>query len=54
MKNQFYGVYTALLTPFNGKDRVDVEKLKRLIDYLVSKALSAALTKAEGIKLSIL
>lgn len=40
MKEKFHGVYVALLTPFDAKGRVDVEKLGRLVDFLLSKHIN--------------
>ncbi len=40
MKERFHGVYAALLTPFDEKDRIDIEKLKKLVNFLLSKEIN--------------
>lgn len=40
MKNKFWGIYAAILTPFDEKGEVDEEKLRGLVDFLVSKGIN--------------
>ena len=40
MEKRFQGVYAALLTPFDEKDRVDVEELRKLVNFLLSKQIN--------------
>ncbi|MCM8762292.1 MAG: dihydrodipicolinate synthase family protein [Candidatus Omnitrophica bacterium] len=40
MKKQFYGVYAALLTPFNEKGEVCKKRLKGLVRFLISKDIN--------------
>lgn len=39
-QKEFHGVYAALLTPFNEKNRVDKKRLRGLIKFLVSKGVN--------------
>ncbi len=38
-KNKFYGVYVALLTPFDENGNVDEKRLKNLVKFLISKGI---------------
>jgi len=38
--SRFYGVHTALITPFTEKDNVDTDALKALIDYQIENGVS--------------
>lgn len=40
MEKKFYGVYVALLTPFDEKDRLDIGKLRKLVNFLLSKEIN--------------
>ncbi|HIE43753.1 MAG TPA: dihydrodipicolinate synthase family protein [Candidatus Omnitrophica bacterium] len=40
MKSRFYGVYTALLTPFDERGEIDERKLRRLVNFLLSKKIN--------------
>ncbi len=40
MEKKFQGVYAALLTSFDEKDRVDIEKLRKLVNFLISKKIN--------------
>lgn len=40
MNNKFYGVYVALLTPFDEKNNIDEEKMRNHIDFLISKGIN--------------
>lgn len=40
MENKFYGVYAALLTPFNEKGDVCKKRLKNLVRFLISKGIN--------------
>jgi hypothetical protein len=35
MKEKFYGVYAALLTPFNEKGEVCEKRLRKLVKFLI-------------------
>jgi len=37
--NKFYGVFAALLTPFDENGNVDKKRLKRLVEFLISKGI---------------
>lgn len=39
MNEKFKGIFPALLTPFDGQDRVDTEVLGRLVDYNLQKGV---------------
>jgi len=39
MKNEFCGVYAALLTPFNKQGKVCKSRLRKLVKFLISKGL---------------
>ncbi len=39
-KNNFYGVYAALLTPFDEKGEIDGKRLRGLIDFLIAKGIN--------------
>ena len=38
--SRFYGVHTALITPFTQKDNLDTDALKALIDYQIENGVS--------------
>jgi len=40
MNNEFYGVYVALLTPFDEKNNIDEKKMRNHIDFLISKGIN--------------
>jgi N-acetylneuraminate lyase len=40
MKSDFYGVYAALLTPFDENNRVCKSRLKNLTEFLISKGIN--------------
>ena len=40
MNNKFYGIYAALLTPFDKRNKVDEKRLRGLIDFLISKGIN--------------
>ncbi|MCX8082662.1 MAG: dihydrodipicolinate synthase family protein [bacterium] len=40
MENKFYGIYAALLTPFNEKGNVCEKRLKGLVRFLISKGIN--------------
>ncbi len=51
MNEKFKGIFPALLTPFDGQDRVDTEVLGRLVDYNLQKGVDGfyvAGSTAEG------
>ncbi|MCM8818410.1 MAG: dihydrodipicolinate synthase family protein [Candidatus Omnitrophica bacterium] len=39
MKEKFYGVYPALLTPFNEKGNLSEKKLRNIVKFLISKGV---------------
>ncbi|HOJ39349.1 MAG TPA: dihydrodipicolinate synthase family protein [bacterium] len=39
MKNEFCGVYAALLTPFDRRGRIDEKRLISLVDFLLSRGI---------------
>lgn len=40
MENKFHGVYAALITPFNKEDKVDKKRLRKLVNFLISKEIN--------------
>ncbi|MCD6232053.1 dihydrodipicolinate synthase family protein [Candidatus Aerophobetes bacterium] len=40
MNNKFYGVYPALITPFDEKEKVDEKRLRKLVNFLISNRVN--------------
>jgi len=50
MKNEFYGVYAALLTPFDKEGKVSEKRLRELASFLVSKGINGGNCKITKMK----
>ena len=56
MSNKFYGVYVALLTPFDEEGNIDERKMRNHIDFLISKGINGLYicgSTGEGILMNV-
>jgi len=56
MSNKFYGVYVALLTPFDEESNIDERKMRNHIDFLISKGINGLYicgSTGEGILMNV-
>jgi len=56
MKEKLYGVFPALLTPFNEKGNVDKKRLKKLVKFLILKGIDGVYicgSTGEGLLMSV-